>query len=44
MLTLTGAVAKGFTGTLTVGIDPDEENAGAGNGDGGSPPLMPTAS
>ncbi|MEV7884051.1 intradiol ring-cleavage dioxygenase [Streptomyces sp. NPDC002817] len=38
LLTITGSVAKGFTGTLTVGIDPDKESTGAGSADGGSPP------
>jgi len=38
LMTVTGSVAKGFTGTLTVGIDPDKENTGAGTGGNGSPP------
>lgn len=38
LMTITGSVGKGFRGTLTVGIDPDKENTGAGSGDGGSPP------
>ncbi|WP_406329757.1 intradiol ring-cleavage dioxygenase [Streptomyces sp. NBC_00203] len=36
LMTLTGSVDSGFTGTLTVGIDPDRENSGAGTGGGGS--------
>jgi len=38
LMTLTGDISKGFTGTLTVGIDPDKENTGAGTGGGGSRP------
>ncbi|MGI5454630.1 intradiol ring-cleavage dioxygenase [Streptomyces sp. CA-249302] len=38
LMTITGSVKNGFTGTLTVGIDPDKENTGAGTGGGGSRP------
>jgi hypothetical protein len=45
LMTVTGSVDKGFTGTLTVGIDPDKENTGAGTGGGGSrPPSGPPPS
>lgn len=45
LMTVTGDATKGYVGTLTVGIDPDKENTGAGgnggggNGGGGEPPT-----
>ncbi|MCX4974697.1 intradiol ring-cleavage dioxygenase [Streptomyces sp. NBC_00620] len=36
LMTITGTVDDGFTGALTVGIDPDKENDGSGGG--GEPP------
>ncbi len=30
--------SKGYKGSLTLGVDPDAENTGAGGGDGGTPP------
>ncbi|MFJ3664941.1 intradiol ring-cleavage dioxygenase [Streptomyces sp. NPDC090106] len=46
LTTVTGSVSDGFTSTLTVGIDPDKENTGAGSGSQppggtGSPPPSP---
>ncbi|MFD9499324.1 intradiol ring-cleavage dioxygenase [Streptomyces sp. NPDC060035] len=43
LMTITGDPTKGYVGTLTVGIDPDAENTGAGggNGGGGEPPSGP---
>jgi protocatechuate 3,4-dioxygenase beta subunit len=30
--------SKGYKGTITLGVDPDAENSGAGSGGGGTPP------
>ncbi|WP_030666079.1 hypothetical protein [Streptomyces cellulosae] len=30
--------SKGYKGSLTLGVDPEAENTGAGGGDGGTPP------
>jgi len=30
--------SRGYKGTLTLGVDPDAENSGAGSGGGGTPP------
>ncbi|MFF8320563.1 intradiol ring-cleavage dioxygenase [Streptomyces bobili] len=31
--------SRGYKGTLTLGVDPDAENSGAGSGGGGTPPA-----
>ncbi|MEV6108996.1 intradiol ring-cleavage dioxygenase [Streptomyces sp. NPDC051940] len=38
LLALEGSAAKGYRGTITLGIDPDAESTGAGSGGGGTPP------
>ncbi|MFC9247348.1 intradiol ring-cleavage dioxygenase [Streptomyces sp. NPDC057136] len=45
LTTVTGSVAQGYTATLTLGVDPDSENSGAGqgrpSGGTGEPPSGP---
>ncbi|WP_200302413.1 intradiol ring-cleavage dioxygenase [Streptomyces adelaidensis] len=42
LMAVKGSAGDGFTGALTVGIDPDKENTGAGTGgDGSRPPGEP---